>query len=215
MLRGSALAQRIRGPAFQTQLRKRRKSQPSAEGFFDRFSFSGILLCQNLPPVGPLKSSTSELPGRNEPRRAPRSCAPCRRDPGRPRYLDRAPSEAVDGVGICAGFQELPHRLHLSPRRGGGQARVTAAAQHALVLLAQSGPLQGWSSAGREMAAASPLGASSLRGPGSFGARPGNPQARALAPGNRTAGAADSAFRTAAGPAPSWHARGPNPAHTG
>lgn len=80
--------------------------------------------------------------------------------PGDPRYLDRAPPEAVDGVGICAGFQELPHRLHLSPRRGGGQARVTAAAQHALV----PGPWQKWSSAGLEIVTASSLSRSSSLG---------------------------------------------------
>lgn len=74
-----------------------------------------------------------------------------------PRYLDWAPPEAVDSVGICAGFQELPHGLHLPPRRGGGQARVTAAAQHALV----PDPWQKWSSAGREIATASSLSGSS------------------------------------------------------
>lgn len=71
--------------------------------------------------------------------------------------LDWAPPEAVQGVGICAGFQELPHRLHLPPRRGGGQARVTAAAQHALV----PGLWQKWSFAGREIATAWSLSGSS------------------------------------------------------
>lgn len=77
--------------------------------------------------------------------------------PEDPRYLDWAPPEAVQGVGICAGFQELPHRLHLPPRRGGGQARVTAAAQHALV----PGLWQKWSFAGREIATAWSLSGSS------------------------------------------------------
>lgn len=57
--------------------------------------------------------------------------------PGAPSYLDRAPPEAVESVGISTGFQELPHGLHLPPRRGVGKGRITAATtEHALVLLA-------------------------------------------------------------------------------
>lgn len=44
-----------------------------------------------------------------------------------PGYLDGAPPEAVDSVGIRAGLQKLPHSLHLPPRRGAGQTRITAA----------------------------------------------------------------------------------------
>lgn len=54
-----------------------------------------------------------------------------------PSYLDRAPPEVVESIGIRTGFQKLTHGLHLPPSRGVGQARIsTAATEHALVLLA-------------------------------------------------------------------------------
>lgn len=63
--------------------RKKKKNQSSAEGCFDRFCFSGFLLLQNLPPVGPAHSqhqrAAQVVPSYNsQPRRAPRSCALCR-----------------------------------------------------------------------------------------------------------------------------------------
>lgn len=121
---------------------KRRKSHASVVGFFRLFLFFRAFALSK--PASRWAAHVQHQPaaqvvrGHNsQPRRAPRSCAPCRRGPGVPRYLNWAPPEAVDGVGICAGFQELPHRLHLPPRGGGGQARVTAAAQHVLVLFSQ------------------------------------------------------------------------------
>lgn len=59
--------------------------------------------------------------------RAPAFARPLPTRPLGPRYLDRAPPEAVDSVGIRAGLQELPHSLHLPPRRGAGQTRIAAA----------------------------------------------------------------------------------------
>ena len=57
--------------------------------------------------------------------------------PGAPSYLDRASPEAVESVGIHTGFEELPHGLHLAPRRGVGQIRITATTtEHARVLFA-------------------------------------------------------------------------------
>lgn len=116
------------------------------------FVFQDFCSCKTCLPSGPHTFSSRGLP-----RWCPvttrsggghRACAPSAGKAWGPRYLDWAPPEAVDGVGICSGFQELPHGLHLPPRRGGGQARVTAAAQHALV----PGPWNKWSSAGREIA---------------------------------------------------------------
>lgn len=52
-------------------------------------------------------------------------------------HLDRASPKAVESVGIHTGFEELPHGLHLAPRRGVGQVRITATTtEHALVLFA-------------------------------------------------------------------------------
>lgn len=66
---------------------------------------------------------------------APGFVRPLPTRPRGPNYLDRAPPEAVDSVGIRTGLQELPHSLHLPPRRGAGQARIAAATtEHDLVL---------------------------------------------------------------------------------
>lgn len=142
LLKGSALAQHVQGRGFRTQHLKTKKRLIKCSGFFSvAFVFSEFVLFQKLPlgrTYGPAPAAGPGGAGSQlEAAEGTALVRPLPARPRGPRYLDRAPPEAVDGVGIYAGFQELPHRLHLPPRRGGGQARVTAAAQHALVLLSQ------------------------------------------------------------------------------
>lgn len=142
LLKGSALAQHVPSRGFQTQHLKTKKKPRKCSGLFSIiFAFQSFCSFKTCLPLGRTSPAPASCPGGARSQLAAEEgtalVRPLPARPQGPRYLNWAPPEAVDGVGICAGFQELPHGLHLPPRGGGGQARVTAAAQHARVLFSQ------------------------------------------------------------------------------
>lgn len=96
--------------------------------FFKDFWWVNTCFTPGLHTPSKRETVETQVPEAPQGGRAPAFARPLPTRPPGPRYLDRAPPEAVDSVGIRARLQELPHGLHLPPRRGAGQTRIAATA---------------------------------------------------------------------------------------